>query len=408
MQEVVRKKFKFEFHVSPVTDNDKPQRDYEIIFDNLRKDVRMAEKGLKKVELLSLVSSSWSVRQTAEFFNVSGRTVKDAKLLRNERENGEIDRARVNWRPSLDSLVANTIPELYLDDKNPRQLFGMKDCVSVRQEDGKRVLMQKKLILCNLGELFEEYKNKHPDHTVSLSKFYLLMDNLEKLLLHDFVVAKQAKCFANAKETLREGYLIVVFDFAENCTFVAQRAVQGFHSNNEQATLFPVTVYSVEDGVLHRRSYAFISDCLKHDSVAVYIFQKKMIEIQARFWPDREAEWHVFATSRGKAPCDGLAGCIKRDVARASLQGRIILNSVQLYEWTKGAIKNVGFFHIPKSSYEETREFLETQRFSYSKTVNGTQSYHTSIPVEDSIGLLTVKTFSDASDSKTARAYNEP
>ena len=33
-----------------------------------------------------------------------------------------------------------------------------------------------------------------------------------------------------------------------------------------------------------------------------------------------EAEWHFFATSHGKSPCDGIGGTVKRLVARASLQ----------------------------------------------------------------------------------------
>jgi len=33
-----------------------------------------------------------------------------------------------------------------------------------------------------------------------------------------------------------------------------------------------------------------------------------------------DAEWHFFATSHGKGPCDGLGGTIKRLAARASLR----------------------------------------------------------------------------------------
>ena len=35
---------------------------------------------------------------------------------------------------------------------------------------------------------------------------------------------------------------------------------------------------------------------------------------------DMKAEWHFFATSHGKVPCDGLGGTIKRLAAKASLQ----------------------------------------------------------------------------------------
>ena len=33
-----------------------------------------------------------------------------------------------------------------------------------------------------------------------------------------------------------------------------------------------------------------------------------------------EAEWHFFATSHGKGPCDGVGGLLKRMATKASLQ----------------------------------------------------------------------------------------
>lgn len=50
------------------------------------------------------------------------------------------------------------------------------------------------------------------------------------------------------------------------------------------------------------------------------------------------AEWHFFATSHGKGPCDGIGGTIKRLAALASLQRTLILTSREFYEW---AISNV-------------------------------------------------------------------
>ena len=50
---------------------------------------------------------------------------------------------------------------------------------------------------------------------------------------------------------------------------------------------------------------------------------------------DIDAEWHFFATSHGKSPCDGIGGTVKRLVARASLQAATsdqILTPHQLFE----------------------------------------------------------------------------
>ncbi|XP_044579666.1 uncharacterized protein LOC123261861 [Cotesia glomerata] len=48
---------------------------------------------------------------------------------------------------------------------------GMKDYLSIRNDDGKREHVQKRLILSNLKELYELFKERHPDCRVGFSKF---------------------------------------------------------------------------------------------------------------------------------------------------------------------------------------------------------------------------------------------
>ena len=45
-----------------------------------------------------------------------------------------------------------------------------------------------------------------------------------------------------------------------------------------------------------------------------------------------KAEWHFFATSHGKSPCNGIRGTVKCLLARASLQNTSILNINEMYE----------------------------------------------------------------------------
>ncbi|KAJ8685737.1 hypothetical protein QAD02_021530 [Eretmocerus hayati] len=47
---------------------------------------------------------------------------------------------------------------------------------------------------------------------------------------------------------------------AENYTFVVQNSAQSFHWNNNQATIFTVVIYYVENGELKHGSLAIISD----------------------------------------------------------------------------------------------------------------------------------------------------
>jgi hypothetical protein len=45
------------------------------------------------------------------------------------------------------------------------------------------------------------------------------------------------------KSSLQAGEIIVLEDFSENYSFIIQDAAQGFHSNNQQATIHPSVSY---------------------------------------------------------------------------------------------------------------------------------------------------------------------
>ena len=61
-----------------------------------------------------------------------------------------------------------------------------------------------------------------------------------------------------------------------------------------------------------------------------------------------KAEWHFFATSHGKGPCDGVGGTVKRSAARASLQKPYndqIMTPRQLFEYSKENVAGVHFHY---------------------------------------------------------------
>ncbi len=74
------------------------------------------------------------------------------------------------------------------------------------------------------------------------------------------------------KDELKDNEAIVLLDFSENYAFVAQDVVQSFHWNNSQATLHPFVVYYKSKGELKHLNLCVISDCLKHDTLAVHTF----------------------------------------------------------------------------------------------------------------------------------------
>ena len=109
-----------------------------------------------------------------------------------------------------------------------------------------------------------------------------------------------------------------------------------------------------------------------------------------------DAEWHFFATSHGKGPCDGLGGTVKRLAAKASLQRpyeQQIMTPRQLYEWASDNISTIVFTYCTTDDYKITESFLDN-RFQKSKTIPGTQKLHCFIPLTKN--TLHTKVFSNS------------
>ena len=54
---------------------------------------------------------------------------------------------------------------------------------------------------------------------------------------HSFIAKAQAAYLSQQKESLTQGTVVVLLDFAENYSFVVQDTVQGYYWDNNQATL---------------------------------------------------------------------------------------------------------------------------------------------------------------------------
>lgn len=62
----------------------------------------------------------------------------------------------------------------YLRNYVSHTMPGVKDIVSVKSENGKRIKLQKQLLLLNLEEIFELYKEEYPESHIGFTKFSLL------------------------------------------------------------------------------------------------------------------------------------------------------------------------------------------------------------------------------------------
>lgn len=242
-----------------------------------------------------------------------------------------------------------------------------------------------------------------------------LCEKLQILLPHSFIAKEQAAFLAEKKTSLKDNEYLVMCDFSENATFVVQDSVQGFHWNNTQATLYPIAIYYNSNGKIEHTNFIIISECLKHNTVAVHLFNKQLITFLSKkfgktpkkiiYFSDGsaaqyknkknfvnlchhvedfgcDAEWHFFVTSHGKGPSDGLGGTVKREARRASLQRPLdgqITTPRHLFDWCCANLKNCNFGFLTEHEHNEQADLLKL-RFLGLRTIPGTQKMHCFIP----------------------------
>lgn len=71
----------------------------------------------------------------------------------------------------LSQEIKSKVFEFYNRDDVSVNLPGMKDFISIRNDEGQRQHVQKKLILCNLKELYELFKTEYSDYQLGFSTF---------------------------------------------------------------------------------------------------------------------------------------------------------------------------------------------------------------------------------------------
>lgn len=216
---------------------------------------------------------------------------------------------------------------------------------------------------------------------------------LQVLKPHSFIAKQQSQFISQKKIDLRNGEVLVMFDFSENYSYIAQDASQAFHFNNQQCTVFPAIYYYKEKSELKHQSCIFLSDSVRHDTAAVYTIQKQLMpeikktvknvkkiiyitdgakqHFKNRFQManllnhkedfDVDAEWHFCATAHGKSGYDGIGAIFKREAYRASLLAKpsqAILTPQALFSWAENHFKNIKMFYFSKVDHDKSARHL--------------------------------------------------
>ena len=218
------------------------------------------------------------------------------------------------------------------------------ECSNCGNDENLRALLEKLFD----DNIIEEVTFKHWTHTdrSQLETVVKPVDDFVNQFLkdlkvyqrHAFLAKSQSAFYRDKKENLEDGEVLVVCDFAENYSFVVQDEIQSFHWNNDMVTLHPFVGYYKEGEQISHINFVVISECNIHDTVSVHLFIKLFLQHLKVKLPDTKkviyisdgcagqykncknflnlclhekdfnlkAEWHFFATSHGKGPCDGL------------------------------------------------------------------------------------------------------
>ena len=136
--------------------------------NDLDKIVELIKKNLRwqiQIQILTLTPESWSFRETVKEFEVSKATASKARILREEKGILAVPQPVIEKR--LSEKTVNSVLEFYQNDEYSWQLPGKNNWVST----GKNVHVSKRLVLCNLKELYTAFKDQHADLKISFSTF---------------------------------------------------------------------------------------------------------------------------------------------------------------------------------------------------------------------------------------------
>lgn len=138
------------------------------IITQLKDKFHNSDRMCDKIQILTVLPKSWSIRKTMKEFSASDYMVRRAKQL--VAEHGILVTPNPKPGKTLCEKTVQCVRDFYCDHDVSRMMPGRKDFVSVK-ENGITVHKQKQLVLHNLKELYAYFKDKYLDINIGFSKF---------------------------------------------------------------------------------------------------------------------------------------------------------------------------------------------------------------------------------------------
>lgn len=247
-------------------------------------------------------------------------------------------------------------------------------------------------------------------------------EKIDTFTAHMFRADYQHRIETEIISTLPIDHCLVVMDFSENMSLQPQDEIESSHWTHKQVTLHPVYIVrhatnsTEESPVIVKESLIILSDHLTHDADAVFAFTEQLLihlqntpvkvlhrysdncatQYKCRFAFEHllvleekyniQVVYHYTESGHGKGPSDGLGAGIKKRIERLILGGKLINNAYQAYlalVQTETEKKNQHIIYVPSKRIKAS-----TPQKRPSKTIPGTQSFHTVRQWRPNTGML--------------------
>lgn len=139
------------------------------MIEKIKKKYHSTDSRAMKYKLLSILPESWSIRDIEREIGATVRMAAKSKTL-TKKYGILFDMQQKAGSKTLPAEVVDRIQHFYCSDEVSRICPGKRDYKKVLQ-NGQLEKVQRRLLLLNLNELYEQFKKEFPNDKVSFSKF---------------------------------------------------------------------------------------------------------------------------------------------------------------------------------------------------------------------------------------------
>ncbi|CAF4135314.1 unnamed protein product [Adineta steineri] len=361
---------------------------------------------------------------------------------------------------SLSNELKKTVIQFYNRDDISYQMPGKRDCITVDNDNGQRITLQKRILLFSIREAHQLFlaENKHANISLSTTSFgelrpihvlvqshmsernclcskhenvNLLLKSLSKHINCVDLNSLQAFSSALVCNEQNENYnetICIQVDFSENFHINVQDAIQSSFYSKDSVSLFTCYVWHLNSG----QSYVYASDELSHDKYHVgaalnHLFNKLKNQFlnlkQVHVFSDGATQqfkqkflfrnlcrlserfkidlfWHFFATAHGKGVVDGVGGTLKRVIYLAILGGQLCKSAADFVRIGQSKTTAIEIVEIEKYKIDDCKAELENL-FQSLKPVPETKKIHSIKALTNN--LIEYKYYSNSTNSKKYR-----